>query len=98
MNTIKILIACGSGIATSTVVQEKVKTILKEAEINASINKCTISEIPGKAANVDLILVTSNYNKDVGKEIVPVFGLISGINEDKIAEDIINKCKVIMGG
>ncbi len=30
MKEVKVLIACGSGIATSTVAQEKVKEILKE--------------------------------------------------------------------
>ncbi len=30
MREVKILIACGSGIATSTVAQERIKEILKE--------------------------------------------------------------------
>ena len=34
---IEIYIACGSGIATSTVVQEKVKQILAQSNIQASI-------------------------------------------------------------
>jgi len=36
---IEIYIACGSGIATSTVVQEKVKQILAQSNIQASITK-----------------------------------------------------------
>ena len=98
MNEIKILIACGSGIATSTVVQEKVKVILKDANIRANIIKGTVSEIPSKSQNVDLVLVTTNYRKAIDVPLIPVFGLISGINEDKIAQDIIDTSHKIMKG
>lgn len=36
---VKVLVACGSGIATSTVAQEKVKEILRDAKIPAKITK-----------------------------------------------------------
>jgi PTS system galactitol-specific IIB component len=87
---IKILIACGSGIATSTVVQEKVKQFLKEAAIPAQISKCSLNEITGKQDSVDLIMVTSNYKKPLKKPCLSVFGLISGIKND-----ILDLCKKI---
>lgn len=36
---VKVLVACGSGIATSTVAQEKVREILRDAKIPAKITK-----------------------------------------------------------
>ena len=95
-NTVKILVACGSGVATSTVAQENVKDLLKEEGIPFEISTCTFSEIPSRQDNVDLILVTSKYNEALDKPLISVFGLISGINRKKIEEQIINECKKIL--
>mgnify|MGYP002758494026 CR=1 FL=1 len=42
---VKVLVACGSGIATSTVAQEKVKEILRDAKIPAKITKGTVGPV-----------------------------------------------------
>ena len=91
-----ILVACGSGVATSTVAQESVKEICKEAGIPAKIIKCTMSEIQSKQDDVDLIMVTTNYRKPVNKPLIKVFGLISGIGMDKIKEDIVKTCNALL--
>ena len=49
---LKILVACGSGVATSTVAQEAVKKICAEAGIPAKILKSTMTEIQSKADNL----------------------------------------------
>ena len=82
-NEVKILVACGSGVATSTVAQE--------------ILKGSMSEIPLKQNDVDLILTTTNYRKPLEKPCISVFGLISGINEGKIKQSIIDECHKILG-
>ena len=61
----QIVVACGSGVATSTVAQEAVKKILAEANIPGKIFKSSISEIPLKQNDVDLILTTTNYRKPI---------------------------------
>ena len=60
---IKGLVACGSGIATSTVAQQAVKKILADAGIEADISKGNITEIPVKQNTVDIIFTTSNYTQ-----------------------------------
>lgn len=95
-SSVRILVACGSGVATSTVAQEAVKKIVADAGINAKIFKSTMNEIEGKQNDVDLILVTTNYKKEVSKPVISVFGLISGINKDKIADDIVEACKKVL--
>lgn len=47
-NEVKILVACGSGVATSTVAQESSKKILADANIPGKILKGSMSEIPLK--------------------------------------------------
>jgi len=96
-NKVKILVACGSGVATSTVAQEKVKDILDNYGIPYTISTGTSGEIENKQHDVDLILVTSKYNKEIEKPVISVFGLISGIGQDKIEKEIIDECKKIIG-
>lgn len=93
---IRILIACGSGIATSTVAQEKVKRILAEAGIPARITKGTVSQIQSLANDVDVVMVTTKYPGTIDKPVVQVFGLISGINEDKVAQQVVDVCRAAL--
>lgn len=92
---VKILVACGSGVATSTVAQEAVKEICARHNIPCKIIKGTMSEIPTKQEVVDIICVTTKYNNPVKKPCLSVFGLISGINKDKIEEDLVELCKEV---
>ena len=93
---LSILVACGSGVATSTVAQEAVKQICHDAGIPVKIVKSTMSEIQSKQDDVDVIMVTTNYRKPVKKPLIKVFGLISGIGEDKIKEEIISTCRSLL--
>ena len=56
-NEVKILVACGSGVATSTVAQEAVKKILADANIPGKILKGSMSEIPLKKLNTASIFI-----------------------------------------
>lgn len=95
-DAVNILIACGSGIATSTVAQEKVKEILDKNSIPYKINKGTVNQIPDLHDSVDLVLTTTKYRSEISTPILFVFGLISGINEKEIEEDIVTTCKKIL--
>lgn len=97
MQPVRILIACGSGIATSTVAQERVKDILSKADIPATISKGTVGQIQTLQDSVDIVLVTTRYNKPTTKPVISVFGLISGINEEKTVADVVAACRKVLG-
>ena len=78
---ITILVACGSGVATSTIAQEAVKEIAKRIGVKAKVVKGTIAEVPAKQKDVDLVLTTANYRQPLEKPYMSVFGLISGVNK-----------------
>lgn len=67
------------------------------AGIPVKIVKSTMSKIQSKQDDVDLILTTTNYRKPLEKPCISVFGLISGINEGKIKQSIIDECHKILG-
>lgn len=85
---VKVMIACGSGVATSTIAQEKVEKLAAEAGVSISIIKCTLAEVPTRQQSADLILTTANYRKALDKPYLSVFGLVSGINEEKVKSDV----------
>ncbi|MDR1853066.1 MAG: PTS sugar transporter subunit IIB [Propionibacteriaceae bacterium] len=96
MNQVRILIACGSGIATSTVAQEKIKEILAKENIPATITKGTVARLPELQDAADVIMLTTRYNKPLDKPVVSVFGLISGINEEQTEKQIVDACRKVL--
>jgi PTS system galactitol-specific IIB component len=89
-----ILVACGTGIATSTVVTIKIKEALEANSINATVEQCKVSELPYKVDSADLIVTTTSFQSDK----IPVIRALSfltgiGVEEDinKIIEILTNK-------
>lgn len=95
-NKIKVFIACGSGIATSTVLQERVKKLFDANNINYSINKGTISQIRSEVKKNDLVLTTTKIQKEYDTPVLQAFGLLTGINEKEIREKILETVETIL--
>ncbi|WP_196599435.1 PTS sugar transporter subunit IIB [Pectinatus frisingensis] len=90
-NQIKILIACGSGIATSTIAADEIKVICAKHNIKPQIAKCSMTEIASYEDKVDIMFTTNNYNGPVSIPHMSVTGFITGINEDALKKQIIKK-------
>lgn len=85
---LNIVVACGSGIATSTIAADGVEEILKERGIgNYSITKTSMTELPGHIDGADVILTTNNYKTDE-KPSVNVMAFVTGINADGLKEKL----------
>ena len=93
--TVKVLVACGSGVATSTIAKDAVTEIAKEAGVDVQILKATLAEVPSKQQDVDVVLTTANYRKPLEKPQMSVFGLVSGINADKVKADLAELLKKV---
>ncbi len=85
---VKVMIACGSGIATSAYAAEEIQKIAKGIGVDIDVHKERIQNVMANAADYDICFVTSNFKQDVGTKLVRVDGLISGINEDAVIEDV----------
>jgi len=57
--TYKIIVACGTGIATSTYVAIKIKELLKERGIEVSTIQCRVTEVVSHADDADLVVSTA---------------------------------------
>ena len=89
-----VLIACGTGIATSTVVSTVVQKIAKENDLTVDIIQCKMMEVPGYADRADLLITTTVVDKDQYK--FPVIGgraFLTGIGKDKAIAEILEVLK-----
>ena len=98
-----VLLTCGSGIATSSLIQPEVEGIIaKLTNNNYILDKGTVYDIPGYSPyarkNIDIVLSTVAVPQNMaGKITVPVvviFKLLYGSNEDK--EEIIKRIKQVL--
>lgn len=87
----RILVACGTAIATSTVVANKVKELLEARGVDVVIEQCKAAEAPSKAANFDLIVTTTPVG-DVGDTpVVRTVSFLSGVGMEKDIDLIMEK-------
>jgi PTS system galactitol-specific IIB component len=84
----KILVACGTAIATSTVVAKKLAEALEKRGLQVTIDQCKASEVPSRAANYDLIVSTTEVDGTAGKPLVRTLSFLTGIGVDADVEKI----------
>lgn len=89
----KILVVCGSGIATSTIAMSKVKEWLKKERLE---NHVTLfqSSIQGTIADLDkydVVISTTVVPDNVKDQVVDGVGLITGIGVDALFSEVKEK-------
>lgn len=80
---LKIIVACGSGVATSTLAMRTVEEVCEALDIAVSISTCSMRELLSCSENADLILTTNKYDKPLSKPVLSVTSFITGIGIDK---------------
>lgn len=88
---VRIIVACGSGVATSTLAAQDIKAVAEELGIPFSIDKTSMTQLPSKVDQADLILTTNNFNGDLGKPQMSVMGFVTGLKKDKLKKDLSEK-------
>lgn len=86
----KVLVACGAGIATSTVVCDKVETLIKENNIDAQVIQCKIAEVASKQDSADLIISTTILPTTYKIPAIIATAYISGINTKSLDKKILD--------
>jgi len=93
----RILVVCGTGIATATVAAEKVKIGLKERGFNVVTSQCHAMESPTKVEDFKphIIVATTQVRKDLGVPIFKGIPFITGIGEKEVLDQIVEALKEI---
>lgn len=85
-----IIVACGAGVATSTIISSNVDKLLDEKKIKHRIIQCSIREVKSYEDEGDIIVSSMPLNG--GYKIPTILGLpfITGIGVDELKSKILS--------
>lgn len=84
----KIVVACGTAIATSTHVAMKVKELLEERGLKIHTIQCRVLEVPSLAPNADLVIATAQVPFDIDVPVVDGIPFLTGIGVKEVIDKI----------
>ena len=93
---VRIFIGCGSGIATSNMAKAKTASILERNGIPGEIVTGNVAEMSSLEGAYDVFLVTTISAAEMSKPVIPVVGLLSGINAGEVEAHIVEACKNVL--
>ncbi len=83
----RVLIVCGTGVATSTVVADKVRKHLAAVGIEAKIEQTKVTELHRGAKGYDLVVATTQVPASVDAPVVKGLSFLTGMGvEETLAE------------
>ncbi|WP_181350397.1 PTS sugar transporter subunit IIB [Thalassobacillus sp. CUG 92003] len=89
----QVLVACGTGIATSTVVNDAIETMCKENNIDANVIQCKVSDIPSYEETADLLVTTTIVKKDYPFPVITARSFLTGMGLDETKQEILDALK-----
>jgi len=89
----RILVACGTAIATSTVVAKGIEEALKLRGIQVMTRQCKASEVRSLAGDANLIVTTTPVPSDLGVPVIQTLAFLTGIGKEEVIEQIIEALK-----
>lgn len=84
----KIVVACGTAIATSTHVAIKLKELLEERGLKIHTIQCRVAEVPSLAPDADLVVATAQVPFDINVPVVDGIPFLTGIGEEEVIQKI----------
>ncbi|GAA6292296.1 PTS sugar transporter subunit IIB [Enterocloster asparagiformis] len=88
-----VVITCASGIATSTLVVNKVKKLCGDNQIDCRIIQCSYQELAKFADSCDVIVSTLKMENTFNKPMYFAVSYITGINEAKLNEQLLEELR-----
>jgi len=83
-----VLVACGTAVATSTVVAHAIEEAMSERGIPVTIRQCKATEVPGLVEDVDVIVATTPVPGNLGKPVFKGLPFLTGIGKNQVLDDI----------
>lgn len=85
----RVLLACGMGVATSTVVVSRLNDAMKERGLAGTYTttQCKIAEVPTKADDYDFVIATTRV-PDLNVPVINGVPLLTGVGAAKIWDEV----------
>lgn len=89
----QVLVACGAGIATSTVVNNAIEEICRENGIQCDLVQIKITEVGSYLDTADLLISTTIVQKEYPFPVINGRAFLTGIGLDDAKEQILEELK-----
>lgn len=95
MYKVKILVVCGSGVATSMHAAYKLNQYLEKEKLSVHIDGAGNNELANRAPSYDIIISNTMVTIKIDKPVFNAIPLLTGIGEKELVAKIIDKVKEI---
>jgi PTS system galactitol-specific IIB component len=92
---VKILVVCGTGIATSTVVSRKLEEKLPERGFNVETRQCKAAEVKENLNGIDLIVSTTPISEAISVPVIRTLAFLTGVREEQAIDEIVTRLKEV---
>lgn len=89
----KVIVACGSGVATSQTVASKVERILKERGIRANVEAVDIKSLDQHIRTSDAYVAITKANKEYDIPTLNGIAFLTGMGMEEEVEKLIDALK-----
>lgn len=83
-----VLVACGTAVATSTVVAASIEEEMAARGIRVETRQCKVTEVKGLIDGVDLVVSTTPLPPNLPKPAIVTLAFLTGIGRDAEIEKI----------
>lgn len=87
----QVLVACGAGIATSTVVNSAVEELAKENNIKVDIKQIKIAEVGAYVDSADLLVTTAMTKTEYPFPVINARTFLTGIGVEDTKKQILEE-------
>lgn len=88
MTSRRILVICGTGVATSTVVVTKIREFCASKGLDATISQGKVTDTLRGNLNADFIVATTQVPGSVGIPVIVGLPFLTGMGLDKVYAEI----------
>jgi galactitol PTS system EIIB component len=89
----QVLVACGAGIATSTIVNGAIEEMAKEHQLKLDLVQIKITEVGGYVDTADLLVTTAMTKKEFPFPVINARSFLTGIGTDDTKKKILEELK-----
>ncbi|HCY06809.1 MAG TPA: PTS galactitol transporter subunit IIB [Erysipelotrichaceae bacterium] len=89
----KVIVACGSGVATSQTVASKVNRMLQEAGIEARVEAVDLKSVERHLVDAAAYITITKLDKDYGVPVINGIAFLTGMNQAKEFEKLVEAIK-----
>lgn len=87
----QVLVACGAGIATSTVVNSAIEKMAKEHKIDVDLKQIKIAEVNSYVDTADLLVTTAMTKKEFPFPVINAQSFLTGIGTENTKKQILEE-------